>query len=219
MTADDRTLIALLSDAVIKGRIPDGEAVTRRAIAAGIPPLRLIEEALGGAMDHVGQLFRDEEYFIPEVLLSARTVHGAMRVLTPLIVGQEQKPVGVAVIATVEGDIHDIGKNLVCTLLRAAHFQVHDLGVDQKAEAVVEAAQKHGADIVGLSALLSVTMPNIEKTIAAFEKAGVRKSHRIICGGAPVTARFAVECGADGYAPSAPEAVVLCRQWGEPAVG
>jgi 5-methyltetrahydrofolate--homocysteine methyltransferase len=210
---DPRTLLETLSFKVIKGQVKDGTALTQQAIDDGIDAHLVINEGLVPGMDVVGELFRTNQYFIPEVLLSARTMNGSMALLKPLIVGAVKEIVGVAVVGTVKGDIHDIGKNLVCMLLEAAQFKVHNIGVNNTPEKILELAEQHGADIVGLSALLSVTMPNIGKTVEHFEKMGVREKYKIICGGAPVTAKFAQECRTDAYGANAPEAVKICRQW------
>lgn len=210
---DERTLLEKIAFTVIKGQIKDGMALTQQALDGGIDPHLVINEGLVPGMDVAGELFRTNQYFIPEVLLAARTMNGAMGLLKPLIVGAVKETVGVAVVSTVKGDIHDIGKNLVCMLLEAAQFKVHNLGVNNAPEKILEGAEQHNADIVGLSALLSVTMPNIGKTVEHFEKMGVRQKYKIICGGAPVTAKFAKECGTDAYGANAPEAVRICRQW------
>jgi methylmalonyl-CoA mutase cobalamin-binding domain/chain len=212
-TMDDRTLLEKLAFRVIKGQVKDGVALTQQGIDQGINAHLVINEGLVPGMDVVGELFRTNQYFIPEVLLAARTMNGSMALLKPLIVGSITETVGVAVVGTVKGDIHDIGKNLVCMLLEAAQFKVHNIGVNNTPEKILEQAEQHGADIVGLSALLSVTMPNIGKTVEHFEKMGVRNKYKIICGGAPVTAKFAKECGTDAYGANAPEAVKICRQW------
>ena len=210
---DARTLLETLAFKVIKGQVKDGTALTQQAIDDGIDAHLVINEGLVPGMDVVGELFRTNQYFIPEVLLSARTMNGSMALLKPLIVGAVKETVGVAVVGTVKGDIHDIGKNLVCMLLEAAQFKVYNIGVNNTPEKILEQAEQHGADIVGLSALLSVTMPNIGKTVEHFEKMGVREKYKIICGGAPVTAKFAQECRTDAYVANAPEAVKICRQW------
>jgi 5-methyltetrahydrofolate--homocysteine methyltransferase len=212
---DERTLLEKLAFTVIKGQVKEGTALTQQAIGGGVDPNLVINEGLVPGMDVVGELFRTNQYFIPEVLLSARTMNGSMALLKPLIVGAVTETVGVAVVGTVKGDIHDIGKNLVCMLLEAAQFKVYNLGVNNTPEKILEAAEQHGADIVGLSALLSVTMPNIGKTAEHFEKMGVRQKYKIICGGAPVTEKFAKECGTDAYGANAPEAVRICRAWME----
>ena len=186
---DDRALLEKLAFTVIKGQVKDGTALTQQGIDQGINPHLVINEGLVPGMDVVGELFRTNQYFIPEVLLSARTMNGSMALLRPLIVGHVTETVGVAVVGTVKGDIHDIGKNLVCMLLEAAQFKVHNIGVNNTPEKILEMAEQHHADIVGLSALLSVTMPNIG------------------------TAKFAKECGTDAYGANAPEAVKICRQW------
>ena len=210
---NERILLEKLAFSVIKGEAKDGIEITQQAITLNLDPHLAINEGLVPGMDVVGELFRTNRYFIPEVLLSARTMNGGMALLRPLIVGAVAETIGVAVVGTVKGDIHDIGKNLVCMLLEAAQFKVHNLGVNNTPEKILEAAQTHQADIVGLSALLSVTMPNIGKTVEHFEKMGVRQKYKIICGGAPVTAKFAQECGTDAYGANAPEAVKICRQW------
>ena len=210
---DDRTVLEKISFTIIKGQVKEGTALTQEAIERGIDPHLVINEGLVPGMDVVGELFRTNKYFIPEVLLSARTMNGSMALLKPLIVGAVKATIGVAVVGTVKGDIHDIGKNLVCMLLEAAQFKVHNLGVNNTPEKILEAAEAHNADIVGLSALLSVTMPNIGKTVEHFEKMGVREKYKIICGGAPVTVKFAQECRTDAYGANAPEAVRICRQW------
>jgi len=210
---DERTLLERLATRVIKGQVKEGTALTQEAIDQGINPHLVINEGLVPGMDVVGELFRTNRYFIPEVLLSARTMNGSMALLKPLIVGAIKETIGTAVVSTVKGDIHDIGKNLVCMLLEAAQFKVYNLGVNNAPEKIFEAAEQHHADIVGLSALLSVTMPNIGKTVEHFEKMGVRKKYKIICGGAPVTPKFAEECRVDGYGANAPEAVDICKRW------
>ena len=210
---DQRTVLEKLAFLVIKGQIKEGTALTQQAIDEGVNPHLVINEGLVPGMDVVGELFRTNRYFIPEVLLSARTMNGSMALLKPLIVGAVKETVGVAVVGTVKGDIHDIGKNLVCMLLEAAQFKVYNLGVNNTPEKILEAAEANQADIVGLSALLSVTMPNIGKTVEHFEKMGVRQKYKIICGGAPVTPKFAAECRTDGYGANAPEAVRICRGW------
>ena len=212
---DERTLLEKLAFMVIKGQVKDGTALTQQGIDEGIDPHLVINEGLVPGMDVVGELFRTNKYFIPEVLLSARTMNGSMALLKPLIVGSITETIGVAVIGTVKGDIHDIGKNLVCMLLEAAQFKVYNIGVNNTPEKILEMAEQHQADVVGLSALLSVTMPNIGKTVEHFEKMGVRGKYKIICGGAPVNAKFAKECGTDAYGANAPEAVRICRQWVE----
>jgi 5-methyltetrahydrofolate--homocysteine methyltransferase len=210
---DARVVLERLAYAVIKGQVKDGATLTQQAIAEHIDPHLVINEGLVPGMDVVGELFRTNQYFIPEVLLSARTMSGSMQLLRPLIVGTVTETVGVAVVSTVKGDIHDIGKNLVCMLLEAAQFEVHNIGVNNSPEKIFAAAETHRADIVGLSALLSVTMPNIGKTVEHFRAMGARDRYKIICGGAPVTAKFAAECGTDAYGANAPEAVRICRQW------
>jgi len=164
------------------------------------------------AMDEVGRRFESEEYFVPELLLSGRAMKAALEHLRPLLAASGAQPAGRVVIGTVKGDLHDIGKNLVAAMLEGGGFEVTDLGADVPPERFIKAVLEKGADLVCLSALLTVTMPAIKTTIEAFRKAGIRERVRIMIGGAPVTPQYAREIGAGGYSENASSAVATARQ-------
>lgn len=201
-----------LREAVINGDQKKAVAVTQEALAEGIPPMELINGYMIPAMDEVGRLYEAEEFFVPELLLAARAMKGSLELLRPLLAEQGAEPVARVAIGTVKGDLHDIGKNLVASMLEGGGFEVHDLGADVGPEKFVEAILEKGATIICLSALLTVTMPSMKKTIEALQKAGVRDKVKIFVGGAPVTRQFAEEIGADGYGENASVAVAMVRQ-------
>jgi corrinoid protein of di/trimethylamine methyltransferase len=212
------SLIAVLRQAVIDGQAPAAAAATERALTAGVPPRRLVDEALIPAMDEAGRLFECGEFFVPELLVAARALKASQAILTPLLAGEPAARAGRIAIGTVKGDMHDIGKNLVVALLQGGGFDVIDLGADVPPERFVAAVAEDGADVLGLSALLTTTMLQMRATVQALEQAGVRGSVKVIVGGAPVTQRFADEVGADGYADNAAAAVLLARRLiGRPA--
>jgi len=201
-----------LRAAIIEGDWKSAVAATRRSLETGMTPLALVTAHLIPAMDEVGRLFECEDYFIPEMLLSARAMRASMEILRPLLAASGAASAGRVVIGTIKGDLHDIGKNLVASMLEGGGFEVIDLGADVPPQVFVEAARTHNAHIVALSALLTVTMPSMKATIDAFESAGARASVKIIVGGAPVTQRYADSIGADGFSDSASNAVALARQ-------
>ena len=201
-----------LHEAVIEGDWKTAAAVTRIAIAAGVAPLTIVSGYLVPAMDEVGRRFDCEEYFVPEMLLSARAMKASMEIVRPLLTATGAEPVGRIVIGTVKGDLHDIGKNLVSSMLEGGGFEVIDLGADVAPERFVEAATVHKANLVALSALLTVTMPWMKTTIDAFQDAGIREKVKIMVGGAPITQQYADAIGADGYGESAGSAVALARK-------
>ncbi|MBN8730306.1 MAG: corrinoid protein [Acidobacteria bacterium] len=211
--ADLRTL----HDAILEGNAKQAAALTQEALAEGLAPLDIIQQAMVPAMDEVGRRFECEEYFVPELLLSARAMKAALEPVRPLLVASGIQPAGRVVIGTVKGDLHDIGKNLVAALLEGGGFEVIDLGADVPAQKFVEAVQSSGAGIVALSALLTVTMPSMKSTIEALDHAGVRSRVKVIVGGAPVTQQFADQIGADGYSENATAAVALARRLSQPA--
>jgi methanogenic corrinoid protein MtbC1 len=200
-----------LFDAIVNGDAKAARALTEQALADNVPPGEIISGYMIPAMDDVGAKFECEDYFVPELLLSGRAMKGALELLRPLLAASGTEPTGRVVIGTVKGDLHDIGKNLVTSLLEGGGFEVHDLGADVSPEKFIEAARSHKADIVALSALLTVTMPAMKTTVEAFCQAGLRDSVKIIIGGAPVTAQYAQAIGADGYSESASAAVALAR--------
>ncbi len=200
-----------ISKAVIEGDEDAIAALTKVALGEGLSVKEILNGGLMPGMDHVGAEFKAGRMFVPEVLLSARTMKGSMKVLEPLLAEGESIAVGKALMGTVEGDLHDIGKNLVAMMMEGAGFQIIDLGVDVTPQAFVETVKKEKPDIVGMSALLTTTMRNMGRTIDALKEAGLRDQVKIMVGGAPVTADFAKQIGADGTASSAPAAVDLAK--------
>ena len=192
-----------MSEALIAGDIETVKALTRKALDSGSAPGEILGKGLLAGMDVVGQRFKVGDMFIPEVLKCAKCMHGAMDLLRPLLSQSDQDGVGKIVIGTVQGDVHDIGKNLVCMMLEGSGFKVVDLGIDVKPEAFVEAVKEHQPNIVGMSALLTTTMPKMAETIKAIEEAGLRSQVKIMAGGAPVTQKFADDIGADSYGSNA----------------
>jgi 5-methyltetrahydrofolate--homocysteine methyltransferase len=181
------------------------------ALDAGIDASRILNEGMIAAMAEVGRLFEEGEYYVPEMLISARSMQAGLAVLKPHLVQANVKSAGKVLAGTVKGDLHDIGKNLVCMMLEGAGFEIHDLGTDVSPEKFVNVLQEQEADIVALSALLTTTMPNMKATIEALHKAGLRERVKVIIGGAPVTESYAQQIGADGYSPDASRAVSLAK--------
>jgi len=206
------TELQKLYDAILRGDAKTAVAVTQEALAENADPMELISRYMIPAMDEVGRLFQCEEYFVPELLLAARAMKGSLDLLRPLLAASGRKPSGRVVIGTVKGDLHDIGKNIVASMLEGGGFEVIDLGADVAPERFVEAIQRSDANLVCLSALLTVTMPSMRTTIEALKQAGVRERVKVLVGGAPVTQQFANQIGADGYSDNAPGAVALARQ-------
>ena len=201
-----------LYDAILNGDNKAALAVTQEALAEKADPLEMVTKHMIPAMEEVGRRFECEEYFVPELLLAARAMKGALGLLRPLLVEQGAQPAGRVVIGTVKGDLHDIGKNLVASMLEGGGFDVIDLGADVAPDRFVETAKEKSANLVCLSALLTVTMPAMRTTIEALKKAGMREQVRVMVGGAPLTPQYAEEIGADGYAASATSAVALARR-------
>ncbi|MFQ5594432.1 MAG: corrinoid protein [Anaerolineae bacterium] len=207
-------ILKQLHDAVLVGEPDQARALANHALEVGVTPLTAIEDALTPAMQVVGQRYESGEYFIPDLMMAAEAMKQAMEVFEPaLMERQEQRRVlGVVVIGTVKGDIHEIGKSLVGTMLSAAGFQVHDLGVDVPASRFVQEVQATGANVVGLSALLTTTMRNQEAVIEALKEAGLRQQVKVIIGGAPASPDWAQNIGADAYAENANESVGVVKQ-------
>ena len=198
-----------LADAVIKGDQSAAVQITKAALEENTPAKSVLNEGLIAGMDVVGTRFKKNEIYIPEVLIAARAMKMAMEILEPELVKAGVKPIGKFLIGTVQGDLHDIGKNLVAMMLKGAGFEVIDLGVDVGPDKFVEQVKTQGAHVVGMSALLTTTMPGMEKTIRALKEAGV--SAKIMIGGAPVTQGYADKIGADGYAADAASAVDMVK--------
>jgi methylmalonyl-CoA mutase cobalamin-binding domain/chain len=201
-----------LHDAVLNG--DDGTAVriTREALAAGVEPLTLVNAHMSPAMDAVGRRFESHEYFVPQLLLSARAMKGAMELIRPLLAARGSEPTGRVLIGTVFGDRHDIGKNLVSALLEGGGFEVRDLGVNVAPERFVAALAESPAQILAMSSLLTTTMRSMAETLQALVRAGVRDRVKVLVGGAAVTPEFARDIGADGYGANAVDAVVEARR-------
>ncbi|HSB15192.1 MAG TPA: corrinoid protein [Bryobacteraceae bacterium] len=201
-----------LYDAILNGDSKTAVAVTKEALADNSDPLELVNKAMIPAMDEVGRRFECEEYFVPELLLAARAMKGSLELIRPLLAERGAQPAGRVVIGTVKGDLHDIGKNLVSSMLEGGGFEVIDLGADVAPEKFVQAVKEKNANIVCLSALLTVTMPSMKTTIDALTSAGIREKAKVIIGGAPVTQQYADEIGADGYGENANVAVQIARR-------
>ncbi len=200
-----------LAEALIKGDRDTTAELAQAAVDEGVAPKQILDEGLIAGMNVVGEKFKNNEFYVPEVLIAARAMHAAMDILKPLLAESDIEPAGVVAIGTVKGDLHDIGKNLVGMMLEGAGFEVHDLGVDVPPEKFIEEIQG-GTRIVALSALLTTTMPSMADTINAAKEAGVRDQAKVMIGGAPVTQNYADEIGADGYAPDAASAVDAARE-------
>jgi 5-methyltetrahydrofolate--homocysteine methyltransferase len=203
---------AELYDAILKGNAKKAEEVTKTALAENVDPTVLVQKYMIPAMDEVGKRFECNEYFVPELLIAARAMKTSLALITPLLVKAGAQPAGRVVIGTVQGDLHDIGKNLVASLLEGGGFQVIDLGVDVPPQRFVEAVQEKDGTVLALSALLTTTMTMMKTVIEALEKAGVRTKTKVMIGGAPITQQYADEIGADGYSDNASAAVALARK-------
>jgi 5-methyltetrahydrofolate--homocysteine methyltransferase len=200
-----------LYDAVLNGNAKKAHDITQVAIGKGVAPMTLITESMVPAMDEVGRLFEAEEYFVPELLLAGRAMKSAMELLRPLLASAGEKMSTKVIIGTVKGDLHDIGKNIVASMLEGSGFEVVDLGSDVTPEKFVTAVEEHEPQFVCMSALLTVTIPAMKTTIDALNAAGLRTRVKVLVGGAPVTLQYAKEIGADGYSESASGAVTLVR--------
>ncbi len=200
-----------LAEAIIKGKAPVAKELTEQAIAEGISPQEILNDGLVAGMSVVGQKFKANEFYVPEVLIAARAMQGAMQALKPALAETGAQPIGRVVIGTVQGDLHDIGKNLVAMMLEGAGFEIYDLGVDVTPEKFLDEARTSGATIVGMSALLTTTMPAMEKTIKHIREQADGEGIKVMIGGAPVTEEFANKIGADGYAPDAASAVDVAK--------
>lgn len=199
-----------LKDAVIKGDFSTAQEITKSALDEGMGPETVLREGLIAGMDVVGAAFKKNEVYVPEVLIAARAMKMAMEILEPKLAEAGIEPLGTVVVGTVKGDLHDIGKNLVIMMLKGAGFNVIDIGIDVPPEKFVEAVRENSANAVGLSALLTTTMPMIDKTVEAFKNSDVEA--KIMIGGAPVTQQYADKIGAHGYASDAASAVDVAKE-------
>jgi 5-methyltetrahydrofolate--homocysteine methyltransferase len=200
-------LFGKMAESLIAGKVDEVTELTKEALDGGSSPQDILEQGLLAGMEVVGKRFKANEMFIPEVLRCAKCMHGAMEILRPLLVEAGVKTAGTFVIGTVKGDLHDIGKNLVGMMFEGAGFKVVDLGIDLEPQEFIDALKEHKATLLGMSALLTTTMPKMGETINAIKEAGIRDQVKIMIGGAPVTAEYAKDIGADAYASNAASAV------------
>jgi len=205
------SIIKEIYDCILNGDNNTIKGKVQSALDSGVDPGKILNEGMVAAMAEVGRLFEIGEYYVPEMLISARAMQSALGILKPKLVGSDIKPVARVAIGTVKGDLHDIGKNLVAMMLEGAAFEIVDLGVDVTPEKFVQAVTEKGVNVIALSALLTTTMSNMKATIEALKAAGLRDKVKVIVGGAPLTTSFAQEIGADGYAPDASRAVALAK--------
>jgi 5-methyltetrahydrofolate--homocysteine methyltransferase len=201
-----------LTERLIDGQADEVGRLTRLALDDGLEPLEVLNRALIPGMDEVGRRFKDGEMYVPDVLISARAMRAGMDVLRPLLAQSDVPSLGTVILGTIQGDLHDIGKNLVGIMMEGAGFEVIDLGVDVSPEQFVQAAREHRARIIGMSALLTVTMMGMKRVIEDLQAEGLRQGIVAMVGGAPVTPAFAEEIGADGYAHDAVSAVATARE-------
>ena len=201
-----------LTDAILNGDAKGSVAIVKEALDERVDPQELVSKYMIPAMDEMGRRFETGDCFVPELLISARAMKAALALIRPLLAAQGAEPLGRVAIGTVKGDLHDIGKNLVASLLEGAGFAVADLGVDVPPEKFIAEIREKKTQLVALSALLTTTMPNMKTIIEELSKAGVREQVKVMVGGAPVTQRFADEIGADGYSDNANGAVNLARR-------
>jgi len=208
-----KEILEKLKESIVNFDVEGIQKACKDALLSGISPYEAVMGGMAKGMEEVGKRYEAREYFLPELIIAGEVMKEGMKVLEPHLKTGEVKPIGKVVIGTVKGDIHDIGKNVVATLLRAAGFDVVDLGVDVSAERFVNVAREHKPDIVALSALLTSTMPEMELVIDALRKAKVRSKVKVIIGGASITAEYAKMIGADAGVREAFEGVNVCKAW------
>ncbi len=201
-----------LFDAILNGDAKSAKAITAEALAERVEPMTLVTAYMVPAMAEVGRRFESNEYFVPELLISGRAMKGCLELIRPLLAASGAKPMGRVVIGTVQGDLHDIGKNIVVAMLEGGGYEVLDLGVNVSPDKFIAAIKEKNADLVAMSALLTTTMPAMKSAIDAISGAGIRQQVKIIIGGAPISRRYAEEIGADGYSESAAGVCKLAAQ-------
>jgi len=209
----EEVILGKIRDAIVNLDIDGIQKACREAIDAGIPAYKAVTDGMAKGMEIVGQKYESNEYFLAELIMAGETMKEGMMVLEPHLKAGDVKTIGKVAIGTVRGDLHDIGKNVVVTLLNAAGFEVIDLGVDVPAEKFVETVKDSDPNIVGMSALLTTTMVEMENIIKQLKKAGLRRKVKIIIGGAPITPQYAKKIGADAAARDAVEGVNICKSW------
>jgi len=205
------TTLDELRQSVIDGEEERTESLVKQSMAGGLPPEQILKEGLIAAMTEVGRLFEAGEYYVPEMLISARAMKSGLTLLRPQLAAANVQAVGKVVIGTVQGDLHDIGKNLVGMMLEGAGFEVIDLGVDVSAQKFVDAVKEYQPDLIGCSALLTTTMPRMKDVVEALKQSGLRDNVKVMIGGAPITDKYAHDIGADLYAPDAASAAARAK--------
>jgi len=201
-----------ISESLIKGKAKEVKELVEKAVNEKVPPADILNKGLLAGMSLIGERFKKNEVYVPEVLIAARAMKSGMEVLKPLLVSAGVEPVGTVVVGTVKGDLHDIGKNLVCMMLEGAGFKVVDAGINVEPDKFIQLAQENSATIIGTSALLTTTMTNMKGVVDAVKSAGLLDKIKVIIGGAPVTQAYADEIGASGYAPDAASAADLAKK-------
>jgi len=213
MVNKEEEMLSRIRDAIVNLDIDNIGRLCEEAVKAGVPAYEVVMDGMAKGMEIVGEKYERNEYFLAELIMAGETMKEGMKVLEPYLKAGELKKIGKVVIGTVRGDLHDIGKNIVATLLSAAGFEVVDLGVDVSPEKFVEAVKENNPDIVGMSALLTTTMVEMEEVIKALKESGLRDKVKVIIGGAPITEEFAKKIGADAAAKDAVEGVNICKSW------
>lgn len=205
-------IIEEISGYLQKGRAKNVKALVTQALEEGEDPKAILNDGLLGGMMTIGEKFKNNEVFVPEVLVAARAMNAGLTILEPKLIEIGNEPVGKAVVGTVKGDLHDIGKNLVTMMLKGAGFEIYDLGVDVEPAVFADKAEEVNADIIGMSALLTTTMPNMAEVVEELKKRGVRDKYIVMVGGAPITDGFAQQIGADYYTPDAASCAELAKK-------
>ena len=205
------SILQEIAENLMKGKAPAVKELVTKALDDGIEPAEVLGEGLIAGMNVIGARFKKNEVYVPEVLIAARAMHAGMDILKPKLIAAGVEPIGKVVIGTVKGDLHDIGKNLVCMMLEGAGFEVLDIGIDCSPDKFIETAKDKDAKIIAMSALLTTTMPSMKGVIEELDKAGLKGIIKTMIGGAPVTQNYADEIGADGYSPDAASAVDLAK--------
>ena len=207
------SVLEQIAENLMKGKANDVKALVEQALGEGAEPAAVLNEGLLAGMNVIGERFKKNEVYVPEVLIAARAMKAGMEILQPRLAEAGVEPRGTAVVGTVKGDLHDIGKNLVCMMLEGAGFKVVDIGIDAEPEKFVNAAAENKAQVIGVSALLTTTMTNMKGVVDAVKAADIADSVKVMIGGAPVTQAFCDEIGADGYAPDAASAADLAKSF------
>ena len=201
-----------LYDAIVTGKLEPAVEITKLAISEGVEPQMIINNYMIKAMEEIGQRFQNGKAFVPDLLMSARAMKGSLELLKPLLKGNKSVAIGKVIIGTVKGDLHDIGKNLVASMLEGCGFEVVNLGTDVSAEKFIHAVKTENPDILCMSALLTTTMTYMKNVVDALEKEGFRQQVKVIIGGAPVSEKFATQIGANGYGANANSAVIKAKE-------